>query len=147
MTGHTEAVVLATPHTLASGLPARGARGGQRNGCPGPAPTSGPTGVGRIMRTYRSFAQLTPREREVALLVADGLKNMLIARRLGIAPGTVNTYVQQIKGRLQLAGRSEIAAWIVADRTPSLLGSANVASERTSGPESDSNAHARAFRA
>ena len=70
------------------------------------------------MQTDSSFAQLTPREREIALLITDGLKNTVIARRLGLAPGTVNTYVQQIKGRLQLSRRSEIAPWVAAHRRP-----------------------------
>src|SRR5262249_47224225 len=43
-----------------------------------------------------SLAALTPREREVAALIADGLSNKEIARRLNITLGTVKYYVHQI---------------------------------------------------
>jgi DNA-binding NarL/FixJ family response regulator len=46
---------------------------------------------------------LTPREREVALLVERKLSNDEIARTLGIKPGTVKAYVHNIlaKGGLR----------------------------------------------
>jgi len=53
-----------------------------------------------VARPCRSFATLAPREHEIALLIAAGLKTTVIARRLGLAPETVNTYIQNIKGRL-----------------------------------------------
>jgi DNA-binding NarL/FixJ family response regulator len=56
--------------------------------------------------------QLTRREREVAFLVAEGLKNRSIARRLAISPATVATYVQRIQARLDLRDRREIETWI-----------------------------------
>jgi DNA-binding NarL/FixJ family response regulator len=62
--------------------------------------------------------RLTERERQVALLVAEGLKDALIARRLGLSASTVGTYVQHIQQRLQLDSRAEIAAWVTARRDP-----------------------------
>jgi DNA-binding NarL/FixJ family response regulator len=62
--------------------------------------------------------RLTPREREIALLVADGVKDAAIGRRLGLTPSTVASYVQRVQRRLQLAGRKDVAAWVVARRTP-----------------------------
>jgi DNA-binding CsgD family transcriptional regulator len=56
--------------------------------------------------------RLTDREREVALLIADGLKNASIAARLGLAPATVGSYVQRIRQRLDVDTRDEIAAWV-----------------------------------
>jgi DNA-binding NarL/FixJ family response regulator len=55
---------------------------------------------------------LTRREREVAFLVAEGLKNHAIARRLALSPATVATYVQRIQARLGLHHRNEIADWV-----------------------------------
>jgi non-specific serine/threonine protein kinase len=55
--------------------------------------------------------QLTPREREVAALVADGLTNPQIAERLFISPGTVRTHVERILGKLGLTSRVQVARW------------------------------------
>ena len=64
------------------------------------------------------LGRLTPREHEVALLVAGGLPNAEIARRLGLSPSTVDTYLQHIRQRLGLRSRHEIAAWVHAGRSP-----------------------------
>jgi DNA-binding NarL/FixJ family response regulator len=53
------------------------------------------------------FAQLTPREREVLRLVAQGYSAPEIGTRLGISPKTVDTYKQRIEEKLGLAHRSE----------------------------------------
>ena len=62
--------------------------------------------------------RLTDRERVVALLVADGLPDLLIARHLGIAPATVGNYVRRICLRLRLDERRALAAWVAARRGP-----------------------------
>jgi DNA-binding CsgD family transcriptional regulator len=62
--------------------------------------------------------RLTAREREIALLVADGLKDVMIAKRLGLSPSTVRTHRLRIQHRLQVNGRDEIAAWVAARRSP-----------------------------
>jgi DNA-binding NarL/FixJ family response regulator len=56
-----------------------------------------------------SFHALTPREREVAALIADGLSNKQIAARLAITVGTVKHYVHQILEKTGLPGRVAIA--------------------------------------
>jgi DNA-binding NarL/FixJ family response regulator len=63
-------------------------------------------------------SSLTNREREVARLVADGLKDILIAKRLGLSPATVRTYIQRIQWRLKLDSRAEIAAWVTGCLDP-----------------------------
>jgi DNA-binding CsgD family transcriptional regulator len=70
------------------------------------------------MRRYPSVRRLTPRERELALLVTDGLKPAVIARRLNLTPQTVSTYLQRIKMRLNLARQADIAPWVAARRVP-----------------------------
>ncbi len=57
---------------------------------------------------------LTAVEREVAGLIADGLSNQAIARRLGLARATVSQHVATILWRLGLRARHEIAAWAIA---------------------------------
>ncbi|MEQ1571562.1 MAG: helix-turn-helix transcriptional regulator [Myxococcota bacterium] len=56
------------------------------------------------------WAALTPREAEVAALVADGLANAAIARRLGLAIGTVKDHVHRVLSKARLRRRSRIAA-------------------------------------
>lgn len=58
--------------------------------------------------------RLTEREHQVALLIAEGLKDAVIARRLGLSASTVAAYVRHIRQRLQLDTRAEIAAWVTA---------------------------------
>src|SRR5436190_1206828 len=65
-----------------------------------------------------SAKRLTVRERQVALLIAEGLKDASIARRLGLSASTVGTYVRHIQQRLRLDSRAEIAAWVTARLTP-----------------------------
>jgi DNA-binding CsgD family transcriptional regulator len=65
-----------------------------------------------------SVRRLTPREREIANLVADGLTNEVIALRLGLTVSTVGTYVHRVQRRLDLGNRAAIVAWMTARRTP-----------------------------
>jgi predicted ATPase/DNA-binding CsgD family transcriptional regulator len=56
-------------------------------------------------------AGLTPREREVALLVAEGLTNRQIGRRLVITEGTARLHVKHILQKLGFTSRAQIARW------------------------------------
>jgi DNA-binding NarL/FixJ family response regulator len=56
---------------------------------------------------------LTPREREVAALLAEGLSNGEIARRLFISTKTASVHVSNILAKLGMASRAEVAAWAV----------------------------------
>jgi DNA-binding NarL/FixJ family response regulator len=51
---------------------------------------------------------LTPREREVAQLVADGLTNSELARRLYISPKTAAVHVSNILHKLGVSSRTEV---------------------------------------
>jgi DNA-binding CsgD family transcriptional regulator len=74
------------------------------------------------LRLGAPILRLTPRERQVAELVAEGLKNQSIGRRLSLSPATVATYVQRIQSRLGLSGRSEIATLTRERSTADLRG-------------------------
>ncbi|HLQ17219.1 MAG TPA: LuxR C-terminal-related transcriptional regulator [Candidatus Eisenbacteria bacterium] len=54
---------------------------------------------------------LSRREREVVPLIAEGLSNAEIAKRLFVTPKTIEHHVTSILGRLDLRTRTEIAAW------------------------------------
>jgi DNA-binding NarL/FixJ family response regulator len=53
------------------------------------------------------FPQLTAREREVLDLLADGVENPTIARRLEMSPKTVRNHVSNIFAKLQVADRAQ----------------------------------------
>ena len=59
----------------------------------------------------RPEAQLSGRERQVLLLVAEGLANKQIARRLGIAERTVKAHLTRIFHTLGVADRTQAALW------------------------------------
>jgi non-specific serine/threonine protein kinase len=59
---------------------------------------------------------LTPRESEIADLVAEGLTNREIAARLTIAQRTAETHVEHILTKLSFNTRAQIAAWSASSR-------------------------------
>jgi DNA-binding NarL/FixJ family response regulator len=58
---------------------------------------------------------LTPREREVAGLLAEGLTNAGLADRLYISPRTAAVHVSNILSKLAMGSRTEVAAWAVRE--------------------------------
>ncbi|MFB9723653.1 ATP-binding protein [Planobispora longispora] len=59
---------------------------------------------------------LTGREREVAKLVAEGLANRQIARRLHVSERTVHTHLERIRAKLDLPSRAHIVRWWVGEK-------------------------------
>jgi predicted ATPase/DNA-binding CsgD family transcriptional regulator len=59
---------------------------------------------------------LTPREHEIALLIARGLSNRGIAEELFISPATAARHVANILAKLGLNSRAQVAAWVVSQR-------------------------------
>ena len=72
----------------------------------GPAPTA-------ARATKDASGGLTPRERDVAELVAQGHANRAIARQLGIGERTVEGYVASALSKLDFTSRTQLAAWAV----------------------------------
>ncbi len=58
----------------------------------------------------RFLDDLTPREKDVARLLATGQSNKFIARRLDITLGTVKSYVHRILGKTGIRSRASFAA-------------------------------------
>jgi DNA-binding CsgD family transcriptional regulator len=94
--------------------PARDVDGFGRIGGPGGGAGSAPTGLGRRDRPWSAPDEeagfdepLTPREIQVVELLAEGLPNKAIARRLGISDQTVKFHVSSIAGKLGAANRTD----------------------------------------
>jgi DNA-binding CsgD family transcriptional regulator len=85
-------------------------RVGRRAAASAGAGSAGGTGVGG------GLPELSPRELEVAVLVADGLTNAAIAARLFVSRATVSSHVTHILTKLGFTSRAQIAAWVAARR-------------------------------
>jgi pimeloyl-ACP methyl ester carboxylesterase/DNA-binding CsgD family transcriptional regulator len=59
----------------------------------------------------RRPVELTPRQLQVAALVADGMTNRQIAERLGIEERSAEGHVERIRSRLGVGSRAQVAAW------------------------------------
>jgi DNA-binding NarL/FixJ family response regulator len=68
------------------------------------------------LRAPRSAGDtLTPREREVLVLLAGGGTNRQIGRHLGVTERTARTHVSNILAKLGLASRTQAAMWAVRE--------------------------------
>ena len=64
---------------------------------------------------------LSPRERQIALMVAHGRTNQAIATSLGISVWTVSTHLRRIFAKLAVSSRAEMVARLLADHDYSPL--------------------------
>ena len=72
--------------------------------------------LGFLTEPANQAPQLTARELEVAGLVAEGLTNQAIAHRLSVAPRTAEAHLENIRRKLQVRSRAQIAAWATEQR-------------------------------
>jgi DNA-binding NarL/FixJ family response regulator len=69
----------------------------------------GPSAAGRRRAATDRLAGLAPREADVLSLVAEGLSNAEIGRRLGMSEPTVKTYVSRVLVKLDCENRVQAA--------------------------------------
>lgn len=100
----SEQSALGTPATSAPGTPATGALGGEMGSGATPRP---PFGHRSDAWDERPERHLTPREREVLALIAEGFRDREIADRLVLTESTVKSHVQSILRKLGARNRTE----------------------------------------
>jgi two-component system nitrate/nitrite response regulator NarL len=72
---------------------------------------------------------LTCRERQIVLLVAEGLSNKEMCRRLGLSEGTVKIHLHNVYEKVGVNNRTALAAMAVAGREELLLSTGNIHQE------------------
>jgi len=65
----------------------------------------------------RELERLSPRQRSLLPLLAEGLSNKEIAGRIGLSEGTVANYIAAVMARLGARSRAQLAA-LAAQLTP-----------------------------
>ena len=84
-----------------------------------------PSVTGRVLARIRGEAmagedggveQLTPQERRIIALVAEGMTNRQIGEKVHLAEKTVKNYVSNILMKLDLSRRAEVAAFMAKRR-------------------------------
>jgi two-component system, NarL family, response regulator DevR len=84
-----------------------------------------PSVTGRVLARIRGDAvggddggveQLTPQERRIVVLVAEGMTNRQIGEKVHLAEKTVKNYVSNILMKLDLSRRAEVAAFMARRR-------------------------------
>jgi len=78
--------------------------------------------LARVRRQARDADPLTPREREIAGLVAQALSNREIAERLFLSERTVEGHVRNILARTGTSSRVELTRTLLRDRPPDETG-------------------------
>ncbi|RVW06075.1 ATP-binding protein [Rhodococcus spongiicola] len=78
-----------------------------------------PTAAMRIVIPTDTTPALTPRQRQVAELVARGLTDREIAETLVIAQRTAEGHVERVLTKLGFGSRTQIAAWVAEQRDES----------------------------
>jgi DNA-binding NarL/FixJ family response regulator len=84
---------------------------GVRAAANGESPISGKVAHALMTRGASAADLLTPREREVLSLVAEGMSNRAIALRLDITEGTVKAHLTNVYQRIGVLDRAEAASW------------------------------------
>jgi DNA-binding NarL/FixJ family response regulator len=68
-----------------------------------------------LIASQSTVTALTPREREILVLVAQGKSNREIAKALTISERTARTHVSSVLTKLGLASRTQAALWAVRE--------------------------------
>ncbi|HDR9116104.1 TPA: response regulator transcription factor, partial [Burkholderia territorii] len=66
----------------------------------------------------RAFERLTPRQRDVLRLLAEGKSNKQICRVLNVAEGTIKNHLYALFRQIGVSNRTEAALWLARHVPP-----------------------------
>ncbi|TMF64387.1 MAG: helix-turn-helix transcriptional regulator, partial [Chloroflexi bacterium] len=69
----------------------------------------------------KTSVRLSPREIEVAGMVAEGLTNREIAARLFISERTADGHLEHIREKLGVNTRAQVTAWVVRQESAPIM--------------------------
>ena len=92
---------------------------------------------GRDAPAERDGGPLTAGELQIARLVARGLTNQQIAKRIFLSPHTVNYHLRQVFRKLAIGSRAELAALVHSEILSTATAAPGPAEERESGTSPD----------
>jgi DNA-binding NarL/FixJ family response regulator len=72
--------------------------------------------TGRRLASEHLTRSLTTRERQIILLIAEGLSNKAVGRRLDLSEGTVKIHLHNIYQKLHVSNRTTLAALAITHR-------------------------------
>lgn len=78
---------------------------------PAPVPAAAPVPPAAPAPDEQAAGGLTRREVDVVRLVAEGLSNQQVARRLVVSEATVKTHLNHVLSKLDVDGRPGLVAW------------------------------------
>jgi DNA-binding CsgD family transcriptional regulator len=84
-----------------------GARLRERHSSPSESPTAGAEAPPDTATTNTAAPDLSPREREVLALLAEGMSNKEMARTLSVSENTVKTHLANLYAKLGAGRRTE----------------------------------------
>jgi len=66
---------------------------------------------GQVRKMRKNDGNLTPKEREVLLLLASGARNADIAKKLYVSPHTIRTHLHNIYRKINVPDRFQAILW------------------------------------
>ena len=82
------------------------------------APTACPDAATPLLRLTPALTELTRRERDVALLVADGMTSSAIGNRLRLSARTVDNYLGRVYQKLGVTNRRDVVPLVLREKEP-----------------------------
>jgi DNA-binding NarL/FixJ family response regulator len=83
-------------------------------------PTTSPNATTPLLRLTPALTKLTRRERDVALLVADGLTSTAIGNRLRLSARTIDNYLGRIYQKLGVTNRRNLVPLVLRENESSI---------------------------
>ncbi len=72
--------------------------------------------MAKMAKDLEGRRKLTAREKQICILIADGLRSREIAQKLGISVKTVETHRANIKNKLAMSTQAELIKYAIRNK-------------------------------